>query len=89
MFILNNREQLQKAEEKAKQVKPKVKMIEFGRYLVSASDGGFYQVVCKKTASGEKQVSCSCKTKDGNVCYHSVPAIGLHIVLAEQKSNYN
>lgn len=86
MFILKNREQLQKAEEKAKQRKPKVKMIEFGRYLVSSSEGGFYQVTCRKNENGEKVVSCACKTKDGVVCYHAVACIGLHIVLAEQNS---
>lgn len=85
MFILQNKKQLEKAEAKAKEKKPRVRIIEFGRYLVSSSDGGFYQVTCKKNAKGEKEVSCACKTKDGIVCYHSVPAIGLHIVLAEQQ----
>ncbi len=39
MFILRNKEQITKAIENAKALHPKVRMIEFGEYEVSGSEG--------------------------------------------------
>lgn len=86
MFILKNKEQLERAIEKAKKVRPTVKFDHFGRYRVSGSKGGFYTVICKKSDNGYKTIACTCKgAEKGLVCYHAVSALSLHIGLARQQ----
>jgi len=86
MFILKNKEQLERAIEKAKKMRPSVKFDHFGRYRVSGSKGGYYTVICKKSDNGYKTVACTCKgAEKGLVCYHAVSALSLHIGLARQQ----
>ena len=86
MFILKGKQQLEKAIEKAKQIRPRVEFDAFGRYRVSGSKGGFYTVICKKSDNGYKTVACTCKgAEKGLVCYHAVSALSLHIGLAKQR----
>ena len=83
MFILREHQQLEKAIEKAKQIRPKVHFVAFGHYQVSGSKGGYYTVICRKDNRGIKAVQCTCKAGDkGLVCFHSVAALSLHIGLA-------
>jgi len=49
MFILKGIDQLNRAIEKAKKLRPTVKFDHFGRYRVSGSKGGYYTVICKKS----------------------------------------
>lgn len=82
MFILKGKEQLQKAIEKAKTIRPKVYFVAFGHYQVTGSKG-YYTVICKKSENGFKTVECRCKgAEKGYVCYHAVAALSLHIGLA-------
>jgi len=82
MFILRAKTQLEKAIERAKQIRPKVKFDHFGRYRVSGSKGGFYTVLCCKSDNGYK-TECTCKGGErGLPCYHSAAALSLHIGLA-------
>ncbi len=86
MFILKDKTQLEKAIAKAKTIRPQVKFDHFGRYRVSASKGGFYTVICKKSDNGYKTIACTCKgAEKGLVCYHAVSALSLHIGLAKQR----
>ncbi len=86
MFILDNKNQIEKALNKARKVKPKVKRIAFGLYEVAGSNGNSYTVKCFRNPLGQKQVDCECKGGQRDlVCYHAVSALGLHICLAEQK----
>lgn len=88
MFILDNENQIEKAMQKARKVKPLVKMIAFGVYKVRGSKGNSYTVKCSRNPLGQKEVCCTCKgAEKGLVCYHSVSALGLHIVLASQKQS--
>jgi hypothetical protein len=88
MFILKDKTQLERAIEKAKQIRPKVHFVKFGRYQVSGSKGGFYTVQCCKDERGIKAVACTCKAGDrGLVCFHSVAALSLHIGLARLRQN--
>ena len=83
MFILEGKEQLEKAIERAKAIRPRVEFDHFGRYRVSGSKGGYYTVICKKSDNGYKTVECTCKAGNkGIVCFHSVSALSLHIGLA-------
>lgn len=72
---------LEKAIQNAKALHPKVKMVQFGKYLVSGSRGNNYTVNCYRLF-GEKIVECSCPTKDGVACKHSVCALILHLHVA-------
>ncbi len=86
MFILKGKQQLEKAIERAKKIRPRVEFDCFGRYRVSGSKGGFYTVICKKSDNGYKTVECTCKgAEKGLVCYHAVSALSLHIGLARLK----
>ncbi len=88
MFILESKDQLEKAIIKAKRTRAKVKFISFGVYAVSGSKGNFYTVECKRGMRGEKIVSCDCKAGQSAkplICYHAVSALSLHVGLARQR----
>jgi hypothetical protein len=86
MFILKDKQQLERAIEKAKKLRPTVKFDHFGRYRVSGSKGGFYTVLCRKSDNGYKTVACTCKgAEKGLVCFHAAAALSLHIGLARQR----
>ncbi len=85
MFILESKDQLEKAIAKAKKTRTTVKFIKFGVYAVSGSKGNFYTVECKKVGN-EKQVSCECKAGEKNLpCYHAASALVVHICYAKQR----
>ena len=85
MFILKTRDQLEKAIAKAKKVRCAVKFRSFGNYSVKGSTG-FYTVLCRKDASGNRIVECECKgAEKGLVCYHAASALSLHVGLARQR----
>lgn len=82
MFILKGQEQLSRAIEKAKKIRPRVEFDCFGRYRVSGTSG-YYTVICRKDERGIKTVACTCKgAEKGYVCYHSAAALSLHVGLA-------
>ena len=86
MFILKSKIQLEKAIEKARKIRAKVRFVAFGQSAVKGTKGNFYTVKCERTANGEKQISCECKgAEKGLVCYHAVSALSLHIGLARQR----
>ncbi len=85
MFVLQSKDQLEKAITKAKKTRTTVKFIKFGVYQVSGSKGNFYTVECKKVGN-EKQVICECKAGEKNLpCYHAASALSLHVGLARQR----
>jgi hypothetical protein len=87
MFILKAKTQLEKAIQKAKQIRPKVKFDHFGRYRVSGSRGGYYTVICKKSDNNFRLVECTCKGGEkGLVCYHAAAALALHTGLARLRA---
>jgi hypothetical protein len=87
MFILNGIDQLSRAIEKARKLRPRVKFDHFGRYRVSGSHGGYYTVICRKDNRGIKAVECTCKGGEkGLVCFHAAAALSLHIGLARQRT---
>jgi len=85
MFILKSKTQLEKAIAKAKKVRCAVKFRSFGNYSVKGTTG-FYTVICRKDAHGNRIVECECKGGSrGLPCYHAVSALSLHIALARQR----
>ncbi len=84
MFILRNKAQLANAIDNAKALHPKVRMVEFGEYLVTGSTGNVYTVLCYR-ANGEKIVDCSCPSRVP--CKHSAAAIALHVHVAARRGH--
>lgn len=87
MFILKSKEQLERAINKARSVKPFLRVLSFGCYQVRNSKGNdFYTVLCKRDRLGNKTVACNCKGGErGLPCYHAASALGIHVVMAEQR----
>jgi hypothetical protein len=83
MFTLEETE-IAKAIDRAKQFHPKVKMITFGQYAVSATKGE-HVVRCFRDERGYKAVDCDCKTRNGVACRCGIAAVSLHIALAAQR----
>lgn len=78
MFILQSQAAIEEAIERARRFHLKVRMIEFGRYAVTASKGE-HVVRCYRDGQGHKVVECDCPTKDGIACRCGVAALPLHI----------
>ena len=86
MFILTNLNQLEKAANKARTIKPTVRIITFGVYAVKGSKNDVYTVECRRNDRNEKVVSCNCKGAERGVCYHSAAVIELHSTLAKHRT---
>lgn len=84
MFILESKQQLEKAILKARKIKPVVRMIAFGVYAVKGATGN-YTVKMERTGN-EKRIICDCKGGErGLVCYHSCAALELHSTVAKHR----
>ncbi len=84
MFILQSKETIQKAIERAKAVHPKVHVKGFGEYEVSGSAGALYTVKCERKGS-LKTVDCTCVAGQyGTPCFHAAAAVAQHSYLAAQ-----
>lgn len=83
MFALETTD-LSRAIQNAKALRPKVRMVCFGEYKVTGSNGNEYTVKCYRFF-GEKVVNCTCRTKDGVACKHGVAALPLHLHVAAQR----
>jgi hypothetical protein len=83
MFTLEETE-IAKAIDRAKQFHPKVRVIAFGQYAVTATKGE-HIVRCFRDERGYKTIDCDCKTRDGVACRCGIAAVSLHIALASQR----
>ena len=82
MFILKDRETIEKAIERARAVHPKVSVRRFGEYEVTGSAGSVYTVRCERRGS-LKVVDCNCVAGSfGTPCFHAAVAIAQHMHLA-------
>lgn len=83
------RENIQKAIDRAKQTKPRVKVIQFRLYSVTNKETGANYTVKFSKISNKKFAECSCKCgqKGKFVCKHIGASIGIHIVLAAQTAS--
>jgi hypothetical protein len=85
MIELKNEQQLAKAIERAKEIKPRVKFITFGLYHVQGSTGSFYSVTCFKR-NGIRIADCDCVAGMRNKpCFHAAAAAGLHSGIASMR----
>jgi len=89
MIQLTTVEAMEKAINKARTVKPFVRVNRFGSYTVTNKQtGATYTVECMKR-EGKRFASCSCKAGErGNACYHVAAAVAAHIQLAAEAASF-
>lgn len=80
MFIIEETE-ISRAIDRARELHPKVRMVRFGWYEVTGSQGNTYAVRCWRE-KGRKAVDCTCPTQDGVACKHAMAAVPLHSFMA-------
>ena len=87
MIRLTSATKLQNAINKARTVKPFVRINCFGSYSVTnRQTGATYTVTCEKR-NGERFADCTCKAgARGQACYHVAAAAGAHIVTAAERA---
>jgi hypothetical protein len=89
MIQLTTAAQLENAINKARTVKPFVRVNRFGSYTVTNKQtGATYTVECMKR-DGKRFASCNCKAgARGNACYHIAAAVSAHIQLAAEAASF-
>lgn len=87
MIQLTTAAKLTNAINKARTVKPFVRVNQFGKYTVqNKQTGATYTVECQKR-DGKRFAHCTCKAGErGQACYHVAAAVGCHIQLAAQQA---
>lgn len=87
MIQLRSADQLTNAINKARTVKPRVKVDCFGSYTVENKEtGARYNVVCLRK-DGKRFAHCTCKAGErGQACYHVAAAVAAHIQLASERA---
>jgi hypothetical protein len=87
MIQLTTAATLQNAINKARTVKPRVRINRFGSYTVTNKEtGATYNVVCMKR-EGKRFAHCTCKAGErGQACYHALAAVSAHIQLAADRA---
>jgi uncharacterized protein YjhX (UPF0386 family) len=90
MIQLTSTATLENAINKARTVKPLVRVAKFGRYIVTNKQtGATYTVECMKR-EGKRFASCSCVAGErGKACYHVAAAVAAHIQLATERAQLN
>ena len=90
MIQLTTADKLQNAINKARTVKPRISVNQFGSYTVSnKATGATYTVECAKR-DGKRFAHCTCKAGiRGNACYHIAAAVSAHLQLAAERATLN
>lgn len=89
MIQLTTATAIEKAINKARTVKPRVRVNCFGSYTVTnKTTGASYTVECLKR-DGKRFAHCSCEAgKRGRACYHVAAAVAAHIQLATEQASH-
>jgi uncharacterized Zn finger protein len=90
MIQLTSAATLEKAINKARTVKPLVRIVKFGAYTVTnKATGATYTVECMKR-DNKRFAHCTCKAGErGQACYHALAAVSAHIQLATERAQLN
>lgn len=90
MIELTTTAKLENAINKARAVKPFVRVVKFGSYIVTnKATGATYTVTCERRGRN-RFASCTCKASErGQVCYHIASAVSAHIQLATERAALN
>jgi len=89
MIQLTTATAIEKAINKARTVKPRVRVNCFGSYTVTNKrTGATYTVTCEKR-DGKRFASCTCRAGElGRACYHLAAAVAAHIQLATEQASH-
>jgi len=87
MIELTSKDKLQNAINKARQIKPRVRVVAFGLYAVQNKEtGATYEVTCERREN-RRFAGCTCAAGKKNVpCYHLASAVSVHIALASERA---
>ncbi len=90
MIQLTTAATIQNAINKARTVKPLVRIVKFGSYdVTNKQTGAQYTVTCEKR-EGKRFAHCTCKAGErGQACYHALAAVSAHIQLATERAQLN
>ena len=90
MIQLTTAAKIENAINKARTVKPRVRVNQFGSYIVSnKATGASYTVECAKR-DGKRFAHCTCKAGErGQACYHIAAAVSAHLQLAAERATPN
>jgi uncharacterized protein YjhX (UPF0386 family) len=90
MIQLTTAAKLENAIDKARTVKPLVRVARFGSYIVTnKTTGATYTVECVKR-DGKRFAGCTCKAGErGQACYHVAAAVSAHLQLAAERAALN
>ncbi len=90
MIQLTTAAKLENAINKARTVKPRVRINRFGSYSVTnKATGATYIVECAKR-DGKRFAHCTCKAGErGQACYHIAAAVSAHLQLAAERATLN
>jgi hypothetical protein len=90
MIQLTTAATLENAINKARTVKPRVRINRFGSYAVTnKATGATYTVECMKR-DNKRFAHCTCKAGErGQGCYHVAAAVSAHIQLATERAQLN
>jgi hypothetical protein len=84
-----NESKMKKAIEKARTVKPLVRISAWRKYEVTNRQTGASYAVEFDVVNGRRMASCTCAAGQAGrfVCYHIAGAAGAHVMIAAQRSN--
>ena len=86
MIELRSREQMKRAIERARKMKPFVRVRGFRWYEVKSSDGNQVYTLHFYHENGRRLAECTCKGHErGYVCWHLAAAASVHIGLARMR----
>ncbi len=90
MIQLTTAAKLENAINKARTVKPRVRVNKSGSYIVTnKATGATYTVECAKRG-GKRFAHCTCKAGErGQACYHIAAAVSAHLQLAAERATPN
>jgi hypothetical protein len=89
MIQLTSATAIEKAINKARTTKPRVRVNCFGSYTVTnKTTGATYTVTCEKR-DGKRFASCTCRAGElRKACYHLAAAVAAHIQLAAEQASH-
>ena len=86
MIELRSREQMARAIERAKKLRPFVRVRGFRWYEVQSADGRQTYTLHFYNNGGQRLAECTCKGHErGYVCYHVAAAVAVHIGIAAMR----
>ncbi len=86
MIQLTSATAIEKAINKARTVKPCVRVNAFGSYTVTSKQTGATYSVTSEKRDGNRFASCTCRAGElGRACYHLAAAVAAHIQLATER----